>query len=125
GDVVARHESLRTRFPHQDGQPYQDIVEADQARVELPVIEVAEADVDRAIAEAAARTFDLTSDLPVRAALFALSPADTGTAGPPDAAGAVGTGSGTDAPAQLASRGATAEGCVLVVVVHHIAGDGW
>uniref|UniRef100_UPI0023B9EDF6 condensation domain-containing protein n=1 Tax=Streptomyces sp. 5-6(2022) TaxID=2936510 RepID=UPI0023B9EDF6 len=90
GDVVARHESLRTRFPHQDGQPYQDIVEADRARVELPVVEVPAEELDQVVAGVAARAFDLTADLPVRAQLCT-----------------------------------TAEGWVLVVVVHHIAGDGW
>ncbi|WP_275562196.1 non-ribosomal peptide synthetase, partial [Streptomyces sp. 5-6(2022)] len=108
-DVVTRHEALRTVFPEHDGLPCQDIVDADRARVELTVTGVSAADLDRAVAREAGYAFDLTAELPVRAALFALSPADTGTGEPTDAAGVMGAD----------------DEWVLVVVVHHIAGDGW
>ncbi|MEU8877660.1 amino acid adenylation domain-containing protein, partial [Streptomyces javensis] len=91
GDVVARHETLRTRFPRVDGEPYQDIVPASEAVVELPVIPVGAGELEGRVEEVRGHVFDLAAELPVRAALF------------------------THAP----------ETSVLVLVVHHIAGDGW
>ncbi|MGW5266990.1 condensation domain-containing protein, partial [Microbispora sp. NPDC004025] len=88
-DVVGRHESLRTVFPDIDGVPHQHIL--DQAHVEPVTVEAAPDEVSGLVGEAVRRTFDLAVDLPIRAWLFAVSPAEH----------------------------------VLVVVVHHIAGDGW
>ncbi|MGK4585534.1 non-ribosomal peptide synthase/polyketide synthase [Kitasatospora sp. HPMI-4] len=71
GDVVARHEALRTVFAETtEGQPHQRVLSA--ARIALPVHEVSEADLARALADEAARTFDLGTELPLRAALFTL-----------------------------------------------------
>ncbi|MEC4017528.1 non-ribosomal peptide synthetase [Streptomyces sp. H27-D2] len=70
GDVVARHETLRTVFPEADGSPYQAI--RSQPRVALPVSEVSEASLDRAVRDFAGRGFDLAREIPLRAALFAL-----------------------------------------------------
>ncbi|MER8187539.1 amino acid adenylation domain-containing protein, partial [Kitasatospora sp. NPDC094015] len=85
-DVVGRHESLRTVFPELDGVPFQRV---------LPVSEVGElltlVDGSAGLAEAAACSFDVTVDLPLRAWLFRESEQES----------------------------------VLLVVVHHIAGDGW
>ncbi|MBC6447459.1 non-ribosomal peptide synthetase [Actinokineospora xionganensis] len=88
-DVIARHEPLRTRFPDIDGTPRQEIV--DDARLPLSVVDVAEFEVDNAVARAAARGFDLATELPVRAHLFTVG----------------------------------ADRHVLVLVIHHIAADGW
>ncbi|HWO59480.1 MAG TPA: amino acid adenylation domain-containing protein [Umezawaea sp.] len=88
-DVVTRHESLRTVFPHHDGVPYQSVVDGP-----APVLEVRSADEDalgRLLAEEVGRGFDLEVDLPLRVTLFALGPRDH----------------------------------VLLVVLHHIVGDGW
>ncbi|GAA2910081.1 hypothetical protein GCM10020221_02510 [Streptomyces thioluteus] len=93
GDVVARHEALRTVFPDVDGQPYQDIRPVAEAR---PVVEtgtVAEAELADAVDRAVRYSFDLASELPVRAALFTVADA--------------------------------VDEHVLVLVIHHIAGDGW
>ncbi|MFJ2746356.1 amino acid adenylation domain-containing protein, partial [Streptomyces sp. NPDC087440] len=91
-DVVVRHESLRTLFPEgTDGQPVQRVLDAADATVYMPVREISEEDVDAAIEETAGRGFDMRSEPPLRAALFAL----------PD------------------------ESHVVVVVLHHVAGDGW
>ncbi len=90
-DVAGRHEVLRTVFPAEDGQPYQQIVGTAELALELPVIEVAEAGLPGAVMAAARYEFDLAAELPWRARLLRLGPAEH----------------------------------VLVVVLHHIAGDGW
>ncbi|WP_344531033.1 amino acid adenylation domain-containing protein [Streptomyces albiaxialis] len=74
GDVVARHESLRTVFPEgRDGTPYQAVRE--NVRIALPVRAVTGEELDDAVAEFAREPFDLTREIPLRAALFALGPA--------------------------------------------------
>ncbi|MFJ4184418.1 amino acid adenylation domain-containing protein [Kitasatospora sp. NPDC089509] len=70
GDVLERHESLRTVFPQAaDGTPYQ-LVGA--ATAELIEIEATEDRLPALLAEAAGRGFDLAADLPLRATLFTL-----------------------------------------------------
>ncbi|MFD0403696.1 condensation domain-containing protein, partial [Kitasatospora sp. NPDC127121] len=86
GDVVARHESLRTLVAEVDGEPYQRILPPDEARVTVEVLPVGtdpESCVDR--------PFDLSADLPMRV--------------------------------QVIPGGS--DGDLLVLVLHHIAGDGW
>ncbi|MFK0100568.1 non-ribosomal peptide synthase/polyketide synthase [Streptomyces sp. NPDC091040] len=73
-DVVARHESLRTVFPAVDGVPHQRVLDADEARTGLPVHETTEAGLPALMAAARDRRFDLATDLPLRADLFALAP---------------------------------------------------
>ena len=91
GDVLARHEVLRTVFPVADAQPYQRIVPVRELGWELPVTEVAEADLPAVVARAAAEPFDLAVQVPVRARLLAAGPGLH----------------------------------MLVLVIHHIATDGW
>ncbi|WP_322986209.1 non-ribosomal peptide synthase/polyketide synthase [Streptomyces sp. S584] len=91
GDVVARHEALRTRFPQVEGEPYQEIVPVEEARVGLAVVPVAAGEVEGRVEEFSGHVFDLAAEIPVRATLL--------TSGE--------------------------ESSVLVLVVHHIAGDGW
>ncbi|GAB3896582.1 hypothetical protein GCM10029964_078130 [Kibdelosporangium lantanae] len=66
-DVVGRHESLRTVFVAEDGTPAQRILPD-----AVPTVIEAPAD-DAALREAAATTFDLGTDLPIRAWLFTVS----------------------------------------------------
>ncbi|WP_280264916.1 non-ribosomal peptide synthetase [Nocardia wallacei] len=90
-DVVTRHESLRTVFPDTDAGPVQVIVAEQEAALRIPVVE---GTPDHALARArelAARGFDLTTEIPLRAELI---------------------------------RTADREH-LLVLVVHHIAADGW
>ncbi|MFI8962716.1 amino acid adenylation domain-containing protein [Streptomyces sp. NPDC053493] len=91
GDLVARHEILRTLIGEQDGEPRQRILPAAEARVTLDRRPAAPADPAAALAECAAIPFDLAAELPVRAHLFPLA----------------------------------ADEHLLVLVLHHIAGDGW
>jgi amino acid adenylation domain-containing protein/non-ribosomal peptide synthase protein (TIGR01720 family) len=93
GDVVVRHESLRTVFGEADGRPFQRILEPAQAAAMagLPVAACAPDGVRDAVREVSRRAFDLSSEIPVRASLLAVGPGEY----------------------------------VLVLVVHHIASDGW
>ncbi|MFF9061878.1 amino acid adenylation domain-containing protein, partial [Streptomyces sp. NPDC014882] len=73
-DVVDRHESLRTVFPDTDGRPRQLVLEASALGLELPVTEVTEDGLPDALSAAACHAFDLTTDVPLKADLFALAP---------------------------------------------------
>jgi amino acid adenylation domain-containing protein len=91
-DVAGRHESLRTVFPEAGGQGSQQVLGGQAGAPELVEAgPVDEAQVPAALAEATARPFDLTSELPVRAAVWRLGE----------------------------------DGHLLLVVLHHIAADGW
>ncbi|MFF7456374.1 amino acid adenylation domain-containing protein [Kitasatospora sp. NPDC008115] len=90
--LVARHESLRTVIAEQDGEPYQRIVPAQEARVPFEHLTTAPADPAAALAGYADLPFDLAADLPLRAHLL---PAGDGTGDH-----------------------------LLLLVLHHIAGDG-
>ncbi|WP_346072797.1 non-ribosomal peptide synthase/polyketide synthase [Saccharopolyspora thermophila] len=85
GDVVARHDSLRTLFTETDGVPHQVVVDR-QAPFEVVTTE----EPGEQLGAAARYAFDLSTELPVRATLF--------------------TAGGTDH--------------TLLVLLHHIAGDG-
>jgi len=91
GDVVARHESLRTIFPERLGVPRQEIITAGSAELRLSIEAVSEAGVSAVLADAARRGFDIGRALPVRAHLFELGENDH----------------------------------ILLLVLHHIACDGW
>ncbi|MEV4561064.1 amino acid adenylation domain-containing protein, partial [Kitasatospora sp. NPDC049285] len=87
--VLARHEALRTVYPELDGEPWQLVL--DTPELLLQVREVTEDGLPAELTEAAARRFDLSRELPLRAVVFRVAP----------------------------------EECVLLLVLHHIAGDGW
>src|SRR5581483_2704266 len=91
GDVVERHESLRTRFPERGGVPRQEIVSASAASFALEERGLAAGEVAAAVAAAAGRGFDLAQELPLRVYLFEVA----------------------------------ADEHVLLLCLHHIAGDGW
>src|SRR5580692_7834877 len=90
-DAAGRHEVLRTVFSATGGQPWQQVLPADQAGWDLPVTEVAEQDLAQLVAAEAGHEFDLAVEVPLRALLLAAGPRVH----------------------------------VLVLVLHHIAGDGW
>ncbi|WP_440064953.1 amino acid adenylation domain-containing protein [Streptosporangium sp. OZ121] len=109
GTVVARHESLRTRFPaDEDGRPTAVVEE----RVEIP-LERAEADGERTairlVSDAAALPFDLARGPLLRTLLVRVGGEDGGDGEDGE--------DGEDA--------AGAEDHVLLVALHHICGDGW
>ncbi|WP_426983329.1 amino acid adenylation domain-containing protein [Bacillus cabrialesii] len=90
-DLVCRHESLRTIFPETQGTSYQHILDADQARPDLHVTEIAEKELSERLAEAVRYSFDLAAEPAFRAELFIIGPDEY----------------------------------VLLLLVHHIVGDGW
>lgn len=75
GDVVERHEALRTVYPMVDGDPVQSVRGALQARADadLDVGEVTGSLPD-AIGAITGRGFDLVNELPIRAALLRTGP---------------------------------------------------
>ena len=76
GDVIGRHESLRTVFAVADGQPYQHIIPAEEADVPLSVITADRAELTARIEAAARHVFDVAAELPIRAWLFTVDPAE-------------------------------------------------
>ncbi|MDO0917224.1 amino acid adenylation domain-containing protein [Streptomyces sp. DT2A-34] len=88
-DVVDRHEALRTVFPDDDGTPYQRVLT--DAAVPFEVVPARSGELDALLSGAAAHSFALDAEIPVRATLYALAPDEH----------------------------------VLLLLVHHIATDGW
>ncbi|TDT97557.1 amino acid adenylation domain-containing protein [Streptomyces sp. 846.5] len=89
GDVVGRHEVLRTVFPAAEGVPFQRVLSPREAAPGLPVRAADEASWAAALAAEAGRPFDLSREVPLRAVLYRLAE----------------------------------QHHVLLLVVHHIAGD--
>ena len=90
-DVVARHETLRTIFPEQNGIPYQHILPVEQASLSFIHERIAESELSRKLSEAAATGIELDREMPMKAWLF-----ETGR-----------------------------QSHVLLLLLHHIAADGW
>ena len=90
-DVAARHEVLRTVFPADRGQPYQQILDPAELEWGLEPVPVGEDELAAVVAGISAEPFDLAVQVPLRARLLRLA----------------------------------ADEHVLVVVIHHIATDGW
>jgi amino acid adenylation domain-containing protein/non-ribosomal peptide synthase protein (TIGR01720 family) len=78
GDVVERHESLRTVFGLAAGRPFQQVLDpvTARARLQVEVVAASPADVDLRVGDATSAPFDLAHDLPIRATLLALGPAE-------------------------------------------------
>jgi nonribosomal peptide synthetase DhbF len=77
GDVVRRHEALRTLLVEEDGTPYQRILPPAEAVPPLPVQHVPPGEreqLDTVLQAIAYAPFRLDADLPVRAAVVGLGP---------------------------------------------------
>ncbi|MGW4283509.1 non-ribosomal peptide synthase/polyketide synthase, partial [Nocardia sp. NPDC004750] len=97
-DVIARHETLRTIYPEQDGGATQLVLPAGTKLVELVARPVPAPQVPELVAAAARAGFDVTAEVPLRVRLLRVE--DDGAAG-------------------------SHQAHVLLFVVHHIAADGW
>nr|WP_245557080.1 non-ribosomal peptide synthetase [Jongsikchunia kroppenstedtii] len=71
--AVDRHEPLRTVYPERDGRPVLDVRSATDTP-ELQAIPIAESQWRAAVDDLATAGFDLTRELPMRAALHRLGP---------------------------------------------------
>src|SRR5580693_4298781 len=74
GDVIGRHESLRTIFAAEDGQPYQRVIPAGEVTVPLTIATATPGELPGLVEAAAWHEFDLASELPVRVSVFTVSP---------------------------------------------------
>ncbi|AQA24736.1 condensation domain protein [Rhodococcus sp. MTM3W5.2] len=91
GDVVARHEVLRTVFLETDGVPVQQVLEVGEVEVPVSVVDVEAGELEASLERAVRYEFDLAGEIPVRVDVFGCGPAEY----------------------------------VVMLLVHHIAADGW
>ncbi|MET7530313.1 amino acid adenylation domain-containing protein [Streptomyces goshikiensis] len=75
-DVTGRHEALRTLFATREGQVFQRILPAAEARPVVEVARASEEELTALIDAAVRRPFDLSAELPLRASVFAVGPED-------------------------------------------------
>ncbi|MFJ8650993.1 non-ribosomal peptide synthase/polyketide synthase [Streptomyces rochei] len=73
GDVVARHESLRTVFTEDEQGAYQIVLPVEAASTPFTVVDVTEEEVGTRLDEAVGHRFDLAQELPARTSLFRVS----------------------------------------------------
>ncbi|EST38925.1 hypothetical protein N566_04855 [Streptomycetaceae bacterium MP113-05] len=77
GDVVARHEALRTLVVPGDGDPAQHVVPSGAARIVVErTVARGEEDLAAQLRHAAGHIFDLTSELPLRCQVIQVRPDD-------------------------------------------------
>ncbi|MET8422683.1 amino acid adenylation domain-containing protein [Nocardia sp. NPDC004860] len=74
-DVVARHEILRTIYPETGNGPVQVVLPVAQATPVLEVRAVASGEVPGAVLAVASHLFDVTTEVPLRIALFEITDA--------------------------------------------------
>ncbi|MBC3840364.1 hypothetical protein GXW82_09470 [Streptacidiphilus sp. 4-A2] len=74
GDLLDRHEGLRTLFPESEGEPVQLILPAGGTAARLDVVEVPEPELPAALAEGARYGFALGEELPWRVTLLRTGP---------------------------------------------------
>ncbi len=100
-DVVTRHEALRTIFPQADGVPFQHVVEPGDVGDLLRSRTVPAGELTSVLAEVTGEAFDLTTDVPLRVWDLAVLPPGE--------------------PQELPEP----QEHVLLLLLHHIAIDGW
>ncbi len=73
-DVVARHETLRTTFPVERGEPWQRVLPPEAARPALVRVDCSASGLAAELRAASRHAFDLERDLPIRARLHRIAP---------------------------------------------------
>nr|WP_245687999.1 non-ribosomal peptide synthetase [Rhodococcus phenolicus] len=73
GDVVARHEVLRTVYPETSGAPVQVVLPAAQAVPDLEPVVATESELPGLLAGLAATAFDVTAAVPLQLRLYSIS----------------------------------------------------
>ncbi|MDL4774583.1 non-ribosomal peptide synthetase [Actinomadura xylanilytica] len=91
GDLVARHETLRTVLPDSGGVPRQVVLDPAAARPELETTDTTAAELPVRLGTAAGYAFDISAEPPLRSHLFRVGPEDH----------------------------------VVLLLMHHVGGDGW
>ncbi|AQA26187.1 D-alanine--poly(phosphoribitol) ligase, subunit 1 [Rhodococcus sp. MTM3W5.2] len=76
GDVVARHEVLRTVYPEADGAAHQRVLDPQANVPDLGPVDIDEARLHGAVTELVLTPFDVTVEVPLRARLLRLGDAD-------------------------------------------------
>ncbi len=74
GDVLARHEILRTTYPSIGGRPHQVIHPVPDTRFAMVPVDVTEDELVSRLIDFAVLTFDVTVEVPVAVSLFRLAP---------------------------------------------------
>ncbi|MDV6278787.1 condensation domain-containing protein, partial [Rhodococcus erythropolis] len=125
-DVIGRHEILRTRYPESGGIPFQDIRSTTEVAGGLELFPTAlSADrLDQVLAGHARARFDLTEQVPLRVHLYTLTDSDSTDSGVlhTDARDRHTTMLDTGTVDIVTDSGGV---FVLVVIVHHVAADGF
>ncbi|MWV46109.1 amino acid adenylation domain-containing protein [Paenibacillus sp. HJL G12] len=91
GDIVNRHETLRTIFPEDEGTSYQLILSPETVQIPFIVTDAKEHELPERVAEAAGYCFRLSEEPSLRVHLFRLGASEY----------------------------------AFLLLLHHIAGDGW
>lgn len=73
-DLIARHEILRTVIEETGGAPGQHVLDAAQADLPFELVDIDDGQLERRLAEAAAHSFDLAREIPLRASLYRRGP---------------------------------------------------
>nr|WP_280235367.1 non-ribosomal peptide synthetase [Nocardia cyriacigeorgica] len=77
GDLIARHEILRTVYPKTSSGPVQVVLPAHS--IALDPVDVAGEEIESAVAAVISAGFDVTAEVPLRIALLRITDASTGT----------------------------------------------
>jgi hypothetical protein len=75
-DLLERHESLRTRFPSDDGEPWQEVCAVDSLPLPLQVEQVSALNIADRLQAASTSPFDLAAEFPIRVQLCVLGPTE-------------------------------------------------
>nr|WP_231496681.1 non-ribosomal peptide synthetase [Rhodococcus sp. UNC363MFTsu5.1] len=76
GDVLERHESLRTMFPNADDGPHQVIVPAADVDLDVRTATVAESELPAELIAFFSQGFDVTTAIPLRVTIVEIADAD-------------------------------------------------